>query len=291
MSCHKNGYDCRICGRTFCRKALLKRHITVHSGQKDYICSVCGYATSHKSNLDRHKRRHGPKYPEERSLTKYPGMEGTDSEYKAKYPGLEGNSFEYKAISPGSLSASSPPLSKCHAFSIENLVSDDYHAKKRFYPEIQVPQPLFTINCLPEPAGFRPPVYPFKKRHLNARYLFTKRIKCTHSGNEEDKVPPSYMDTFTPPPKMTSPEQLNSRQDLKQRFPLLSSKRLVSSGLYHCPDCHLPFSNQIELSDHLKKVQHMEWGAYPQRPLTLQARPKNNRYSYSETLTTPNSMD
>ena len=61
IKCHRQGYVCRECGRNFCRKALLKRHITVHSGQKDYSCEHCGYATSHKSNLDRHKRRHLPK--------------------------------------------------------------------------------------------------------------------------------------------------------------------------------------------------------------------------------------
>ena len=55
---HSNGYMCRFCGRNFCRKALLKRHLTVHSGQKDYICSLCDYATSHKSNLERHKKVH-----------------------------------------------------------------------------------------------------------------------------------------------------------------------------------------------------------------------------------------
>ena len=55
---HSNGYMCRFCGRNFCRKALLKRHLTVHSGQKDYLCTLCDYATSHKSNLERHKKVH-----------------------------------------------------------------------------------------------------------------------------------------------------------------------------------------------------------------------------------------
>ncbi|XP_013391364.2 zinc finger and BTB domain-containing protein 49-like [Lingula anatina] len=55
---HRNGYMCRFCGRNFCRKALLKRHLTVHSGQKDYVCSICDYATSHKSNLERHRKVH-----------------------------------------------------------------------------------------------------------------------------------------------------------------------------------------------------------------------------------------
>ncbi|KAK6196018.1 hypothetical protein SNE40_001323 [Patella caerulea] len=55
---HRGGYCCQICGRNFCRKALLHRHLTVHSGQKDYSCHLCGYATSHKSNLERHQKVH-----------------------------------------------------------------------------------------------------------------------------------------------------------------------------------------------------------------------------------------
>ncbi|XP_060604263.1 zinc finger protein SNAI2-like [Ruditapes philippinarum] len=58
MIFHHNGYSCPYCGRRFCRKALLKRHLSVHSGQKDYTCPHCDYATSHKSNLERHKRIH-----------------------------------------------------------------------------------------------------------------------------------------------------------------------------------------------------------------------------------------
>ena len=58
MIFHHNGYSCAYCGRRFCRKALLKRHLSVHSGQKDYTCPHCDYATSHKSNLERHKRIH-----------------------------------------------------------------------------------------------------------------------------------------------------------------------------------------------------------------------------------------
>ncbi|XP_035829038.1 uncharacterized protein LOC118478837 [Aplysia californica] len=55
---HRGGYRCQICSRNFCRKALLRRHLTVHSGQKDFFCELCGYATSHKSNLERHQKVH-----------------------------------------------------------------------------------------------------------------------------------------------------------------------------------------------------------------------------------------
>ncbi|KAK3605612.1 hypothetical protein CHS0354_027274 [Potamilus streckersoni] len=58
MIFHYHGYTCFYCGRRFCRKALLKRHLSVHNGQKEFVCSVCDYATSHKSNLERHRKVH-----------------------------------------------------------------------------------------------------------------------------------------------------------------------------------------------------------------------------------------
>ncbi|KAL4220185.1 hypothetical protein ACF0H5_020593 [Mactra antiquata] len=58
MIFHYHGYTCFYCGRRFCRKALLKRHLSVHNGQKDFVCPLCDYATSHKSNLERHRKVH-----------------------------------------------------------------------------------------------------------------------------------------------------------------------------------------------------------------------------------------
>ena len=56
--CHRDGYRCHECGRSFCRKALLKRHRSVHTGVKEHACDICHYATSHKGNLERHRRVH-----------------------------------------------------------------------------------------------------------------------------------------------------------------------------------------------------------------------------------------
>lgn len=55
---HRDGYHCDMCSRVFCRKALLKRHYSVHSGYKEFSCQHCTYQTSHKSNLERHMRVH-----------------------------------------------------------------------------------------------------------------------------------------------------------------------------------------------------------------------------------------
>ena len=57
---HSEGYRCSHspCNHVFARKALLKRHLSVHTGLKDFRCSLCSYETSHKSNLERHMRTH-----------------------------------------------------------------------------------------------------------------------------------------------------------------------------------------------------------------------------------------
>ena len=57
---HKEGYVCTWdgCGKSFLRKALMDRHMKIHTGEKPFVCPICNYGTSHKSNLDRHAKIH-----------------------------------------------------------------------------------------------------------------------------------------------------------------------------------------------------------------------------------------
>ncbi|CAG2119599.1 unnamed protein product, partial [Medioppia subpectinata] len=59
---HKEGYRCdeKSCNKVFPRKALLRRHQTVHNGIKEFSCADCMYenrlGSNRKSNFDRHMK-------------------------------------------------------------------------------------------------------------------------------------------------------------------------------------------------------------------------------------------
>lgn len=96
---HHSGYSCRICGRNFCRKALLKRHLSVHSGQKDYRCALCSYATSHKSNLERHYKVHRKRIPIQHTHAPYL----CQTEFRHMYPYVPDNYMSLSMdLHPGS---------------------------------------------------------------------------------------------------------------------------------------------------------------------------------------------
>merc|ERR1712001_320749 len=45
---------CPICSRIMKTKALILRHIPIHTGEKSYLCSQCNYASNQKAHLKRH---------------------------------------------------------------------------------------------------------------------------------------------------------------------------------------------------------------------------------------------
>lgn len=57
---HKMMHDktCYICGKSFKRNDKLKRHMSVHTGVKNYGCDMCGKKFSRKDSLDVHLLTH-----------------------------------------------------------------------------------------------------------------------------------------------------------------------------------------------------------------------------------------
>ena len=58
QSVNDNRQQCTVCEKTFQNKWLLKRHMKIHSGEKNYACNVCGKKFREKSDLKTHSVKH-----------------------------------------------------------------------------------------------------------------------------------------------------------------------------------------------------------------------------------------
>ncbi|PIK56078.1 putative helicase SRCAP-like [Apostichopus japonicus] len=134
---HKQGYLCKICNRTFSRKALLKRHSYVHNGIREFKCEHCNYATSHKSNLERHFKVHTPLLRKRRCRLSYRISNGYQ-----KHLTVEGRHVQSEPTGiddngcPNFLGLPSLP---CHRYGMNTLPGSGHHWGK--FP-IAVDEPM-----------------------------------------------------------------------------------------------------------------------------------------------------
>ena len=56
LRCYK--LKCEECGKLFPAPWALKRHMTVHTGQKDWLCEICEKHFTRKENLKMHIARY-----------------------------------------------------------------------------------------------------------------------------------------------------------------------------------------------------------------------------------------
>ncbi|XP_036941154.1 zinc finger protein 585B [Acanthopagrus latus] len=59
----RNGYACNICGKTFKRRKILRRHARFHTGEKPYSCTQCSKTFALRKSLRRHLRFHTGERP------------------------------------------------------------------------------------------------------------------------------------------------------------------------------------------------------------------------------------
>ncbi|XP_046975290.1 zinc finger protein 888-like [Vanessa cardui] len=57
---HTQKIQCKVCGKCFGTKSLLKMHSRGHTGERNFYCNVCQKAYMHERTLRQHMRVHGP---------------------------------------------------------------------------------------------------------------------------------------------------------------------------------------------------------------------------------------
>ncbi|ELU17447.1 hypothetical protein CAPTEDRAFT_228339 [Capitella teleta] len=258
--CHRHGYDCRVCGRTFCRKALLKRHVTVHSGQKDFVCGLCGYATSHKSNLDRHKRRHLPKHLRKPSF--FPGVHGDMPPFSASLSGMAARQ------SPASDSEKQPTSAAAlhpGGMPLQSLMSAFYQHQR----------PIRFGNGYKLPSAFkhaRTPMHVRDSLMVKRKYSAFRKLMMLRCAARDPPVRPSAERASSCSSDADSEPSAAAGSDADEaRAPCGGSRLRLAPTLHRCKRCACVCPSQLALSAHLEEQHPAGDDVHePLRPLTLQ---------------------
>merc|ERR1719153_76005 len=105
-------YPCSHCGKEFTKKANMKVHERIHTGEKPYMCNVCGQTFGGASNLYHHKKKHHPEEEEAKPC------DGFDPEYQNAFSssnsgdGLKGRPNKIKPKLQPSDPATIPDISQ-----------------------------------------------------------------------------------------------------------------------------------------------------------------------------------
>ena len=249
MLFHRTGYRCKHCGRNFCRKALLKRHLAVHGGQKEYYCDTCDYATSQRASFDRHTRNHALKTP---------------------FSSEEDEALESKL---GILQAS-----QHDQFNFWYLASSGCLPESIF--PYQRAGALFNNHGLPMPDRLR-------LTHQDGEDSIIPPVTCElnlagTSAADNNRTSTTDVKSELETDKEQSTENADSDKGDESCIPFremalfkgnmsLFNKRLFDRP-YKCNDCASTFSNQQRFRDHVKQCKRPDI-AEPQAPLRSLLKP------------------
>ncbi|KAK3586258.1 hypothetical protein CHS0354_004365, partial [Potamilus streckersoni] len=235
-SLHSTGYRCKVCERNFCRKALLRRHLTVHNGQKDFQCALCDYATSHKSNLERHQKVHDKSLKSDEYSSKWRTVRCILLLQKQKHL-----AYARKITGESSIYIDRDDIQKADVHSNETL---------KEVPKLAYKEPNEkAAKCISHMES----IESNEDSHVEKSDIQVKRLM----SNLYENMPPreSYDDNSHIPShdcnSFKTPMNEHKRQTFSKSF-ITSTARQTRLCLnpYHCAECNSSFSKQRALYSH-----------------------------------------